>query len=458
MGHFNLSCAMTGQSLSEAEVVLFPLLRQKYKNQGGSFFHGPTDEYKLLTLPIFGYLDSYGNVTPELDFNTQLISNFLDEGIGEFVDKAISQYRDDNGLLMHKIFEINRMKKRLTNYLAETDYVINGCVVAREAWNHFINYGEWSNRFIERSAYYNNSSEYKTLGFDEIYLKPQEKDEIGASEDLAYVRKQGVVEFLLFKASLGKLSFMIRGNKETIKSTKITYSSKFTSLIAFLRKNGVIFTKEEEDEFNKSYMLSYVKNNYFCERMNGAYNTFVDKKNKYRTDTGYIYTFPTEEYLNVDNGRFVIEMIETESKFCFDKKCRFMHDEEFESIRNNVETSDYSDFCFIYLSDFEGFCDFKEIEGMPVDKKMFDLIKKTRGPKNISRSDSLSEEFPFFYTELKDVDRDLFYQRLAETFMFESNMNALNKSFQPTNSGLQDGCKKTQKELVRIINQILKKQ
>ncbi len=458
MGHFNLSCAMTGQSLSDTEVVLFPLIRQGYKNEGGAFFCGPATQYKLLTLPIFGYLDSYGQVAPELDFNTQLISNFLDEGISEFVDQSVSPYRNNNKSLMHKLFELNRMKKRLCDSLAETDHVLNGCIVAREAWNHFINYGQRSRKFIDSSAYYANDSEFKTLGFDKIYLNSEEKDDIGAYEDRAYVRKQGDVEYLLFRVSIGCLSLMIRGNKKSINEIKITYGKKISFLVSSLRENGIVFTKEEEDRFNKSYMFNHVKTDYFCERANGDYNAFVYNKNRYRTDDGYIYTFPTEKYLNTNNGRFVIEATKTESEFNFNKKCRFMHDEEFESIRDNIEKTDVSDFCFITLADFEGFYDFSEIEGMPIDKKMFDMMKKTRGAKNVSREDSLSEEFPFFYTELQEVDNDLFYQRLAETFLFESNMNALNKSFQPTNSGLQDGCKKTQKELVKVINQLLKKQ
>lgn len=457
MGHFNLSCAMTGQSLIERDVVLFPLLKQRYRNKGGSFFHGPTSDYKLLTLPIFGYLDSYGQITPELDFNTELISNFLDENINEFVGQAVNPYRINNESLMNRVFELIRMNKRLSNYLAETDYVLNGCIVAREAWNHFISYGERAKKFIDSGSYHSCQNEFKTLGFDSFYLEQKEKEEIGASEDRAFLRKRGDIEYLLFETNYGNFSFMIRGNKRSIKPIKQRYGSKFKSLLSFLRKNGVVFTKEEEDGFQKSYMFNYVKHNHFCERPNGAYNDMLDRKNRYKTENGYIYTFPTEEYLNVDSGRFVIEVSETDIKFKYDKKYRFMHDEEFESIKNNLEKSDCFNFCFIYLTDLQGFCDFKEIEGMPISKQMFDIIKRTKGFIDVSRNEPLSKEFSLFYTELQEADKNLFFQRLADTLMFESNMNALNKLFQPTNSGLQDGCKKTQKELIKVINQILRK-
>lgn len=455
MGHSNLSCAMTGQSLSETEVVLFPLLRQKRSNPGGSFVYGTDNEYKLLTLPIFGHLGSYTNFTPELDFNTQFISDFLNVRISQFTDQVIDQYLSRDGGVLRHVFELNKMKSRLSSYAEETDHVINGCVVAREAWDSFINYGRDANKFTETCIHYLYGS-LNSLGFQDIYIKKEEKDCIGSRSDNVHIKIQSDSVFLVFQDNDNNYYVMKRGDNSSKRKMNNKHSTKIGELIDFLKRYGVLFSIEEEIDFEKSYMFNYVKNDFFRKFTNGSYNVIVDNINKYKTDAGYVFTFPTENYLNVDNGRFVLEFSNNENELLFNRKFRFMHDEEFELIKDNIQKYEACDLLFASLTDFEELYKFSEIEKMPIDKKLFQLIRKTTGPKN-SRVELVSGEFSLFYTEAEKVAKDEFCQRMSETLIFESNMNVLCKKFCPTNVGIQGGCKKTQKEMIKVINKILKK-
>lgn len=96
MGDFSMACGASSISLINTDVVLIPLMPAKYESKEGKFQfngahivtnNGAMSLFEPITLPIYGYLDSYGCLSSvEPSFNIEAIEKYFDLPIEEFAD------------------------------------------------------------------------------------------------------------------------------------------------------------------------------------------------------------------------------------------------------------------------------------------------------------------------------------------------------------------------------------
>lgn len=102
MGYFNVSCGLSGISMSEDEVVLIPLRKPhtNYKSphdeDGAHIIGNSQANYEVETLPIYGNLNSYGGLENILrDSNVEFIENYYRRDIYEIAEMSSNSYRGD---------------------------------------------------------------------------------------------------------------------------------------------------------------------------------------------------------------------------------------------------------------------------------------------------------------------------------------------------------------------------
>jgi hypothetical protein len=99
MGDFSISCGMSGLSMINTDVVLFPIKPNPYEGKDGRFEfnqhsivsnEGATALFEPWALPIFGHLRDYGVLDEvEEDYNTKSLENYFDgAGIIEIAEEV----------------------------------------------------------------------------------------------------------------------------------------------------------------------------------------------------------------------------------------------------------------------------------------------------------------------------------------------------------------------------------
>jgi len=103
MGCFNVSCVMSGISMYCDKAVLIPLIQAEYpkditdltgaytvSNDGEQIF------YEVMTLPIYGELNSYGALEDfERNSNTKILEKYFGRTIEEIADMSSNAWRED---------------------------------------------------------------------------------------------------------------------------------------------------------------------------------------------------------------------------------------------------------------------------------------------------------------------------------------------------------------------------
>ena len=179
MGDFSMACGATGMSLMNVKVVLIPLLRAEYwkeADQVGAHivgYEGAACLYRPATLPIFGTLDSYGQLEDiERDENVEFLEKKLGVPIEVFANICSYGYHTDEPerekvltalvgpprepFILEKTRKDPKAVKAEIKEFAETEKesrraMLRGMLVHRAAWDKMTSEGtdesgdpEWS--------------------------------------------------------------------------------------------------------------------------------------------------------------------------------------------------------------------------------------------------------------------------------------------------------------------------
>lgn len=142
MGDFSISCGMSGLSLINTDVVLFPLIPNVYEAPEGKFEfnqhsivsnEGATALFEPWALPIFGHLGDYGSLEEiDEDYNTRALETKFGTDISEIAEQMCYPSDGDNQFPAHS----------------------TSMLVHRQVWNQFSKPGldEWG-KVIELKDY-----------------------------------------------------------------------------------------------------------------------------------------------------------------------------------------------------------------------------------------------------------------------------------------------------------------
>lgn len=101
MGYFNVSCGLSGISMSDDEVVLIPLRKPHNKytppfDEDGAhiIYDNGQAYYEVETLPIYGNLNSFGSIENiRRDANVDILENYYQRKIEDIAEMSSNSYR-----------------------------------------------------------------------------------------------------------------------------------------------------------------------------------------------------------------------------------------------------------------------------------------------------------------------------------------------------------------------------